>query len=92
MNRYRLFLIVFFLFLPSQVSALERFKIITTAEMEQMLDDRANGNVDFLLVNGLDKMIYNHAAIPGSISIPLSSFQEYSGQLGEDLNKLIIPY
>lgn len=60
--------------------------------MEKMLSDRDNGKVDFLLVNGLDRMIYNHAAIPGSISIPLSMFQAYAGQLGEDLNKLIIPY
>lgn len=92
MKRHRLFLIIFLLFFPFQVSALERFKIITTAEMKQMLTDRNNGNADFLLVNGLDRMIYNHATIPGSISIPLSSFQEYSEQLGLDLDKLIIPY
>jgi hypothetical protein len=92
MKRYCLFLIVFLLFLPSQTSALERFNIITTAEMEQMLIDRENGKTDFLLVNALDRMIYNHTAIPGSISIPLSSFQHFSKQLGEDLDKLIIPY
>lgn len=92
MNRYHLALIVSLLLLPSQLLALERFQIITTAEMEQMLSDRDNGKVDFLLVNGLDRMIYNHAAIPGSISIPLSMFQAHAGQLGEDLNKLIIPY
>lgn len=92
MKRYSLFLTLFFLFFPSQVSALNRFEILTTAEMAQMLADRDSGKADFLLVNGLDRMIYNHAAIPGSISVPLSSFQEYSEQLGSEPDKLIIPY
>ena len=92
MKRYSLFLIVLLLFPPSLASALERFEIITTAEMEQMLTDRASGEIDFLLVNGLDRMIYDHATIPGSISIPLSSFQQYSEQLGPDRDKLIVPY
>ena len=80
------------LLLPSQAPGLERFDIITTSEMKQMLDDRANGKIDFLLVNGLDRMIYNHSAIPGSINIPLASFEQQKEKLGEDMNQLIVPY
>ncbi len=87
-----LFIITILLFLPSSGAALERFDIITTAEMQQMLNDRESGKIDFLLVNGLDKMIYNHATIPGSINIPLSSYKQCSARLGTQKDKLIIPY
>jgi len=85
-------LLVLLFLLPSQGVALERFDIITTAEMEQMLADRKAGKIDFLLVNSLDRMICNHSAIPGSINIPLSSFTKCSKKLGREKDKLIIPY
>lgn len=85
-------IIIFLLFFPPCISALERFEIITTAELEIMLDQRKNGKIDFLLVNGLDRMVHNHTAIPGSINIPLSSFDEYAHKLGRNKEKLIIPY
>ncbi len=86
------FLIIFLFFLPSSGSALERFDIITTAEMKQLLDDRKSGKIDFILVNGLGKMIFNHASIPGSINIPLNSYAQFATKLGENKDKLIIPY
>ncbi len=92
MKRSILFLITILIFLPFPGVALERFDIITTAEMKQMLHDRETGKIDFLLVNALDKMIYNHATIPGSINIPLSSYKQYSAKLGTQKDKLIIPY
>lgn len=85
-------LLVLLFLLPSQGVALERFDIITTVEMEQMLTDREAGKIDFLLVNSLDRMIYNHSAIPGSINVPLSSFTQYSKKLGKEKDKLIIIY
>jgi len=71
---------------------MERFDIITTVEMKQMLNDRESGKIDFLLVNALDKMIYNNASIPGSINIPLGSYKKYAAKLGIQKDKLIIPY
>ncbi len=87
-------LLVFALFLvfPVNTSALERFEIITTTEMVQLLEDREEGKIDFLLVNALDRMIYNHSSIPGSTHIPLGKFEEFSYKLGSDTDKLIIPY
>jgi len=77
---------------PSLCFSLERFEIITTSEMQQLLDDRKNEKIDFLLVNALDEMIYRHSSIPGSISIPLNAFKQYAERLGDDPGKLIIPY
>jgi len=88
---FPIIIILLFLFPPESI-ALERFDIITTAEMKQMLTDRKNGRINFLLVNGLDKMIYNHAAIPGSINIPLSSYKQCSSKLGTQKDQLIVPY
>ena len=82
----------FFLFLPPNSFALERFEIFTTTEMMQLLQDREHGKIDFLLVNSLDEMIYRHASIPGSVNIPLGKFQNYAHKLGNDRDKLIIPY
>jgi len=77
---------------PLNSSALERFEIITTTEMTQLLDERENGKIDFLLVNALDEMIYRQSSIPGSINIPLGKFQEYSQRLGKNTDQLIITY
>jgi hypothetical protein len=77
---------------PPISSALERFEIYTTTEMMQLLQDRENGKIDFLLVNALDEMIFRHASIPGSVNIPLGKFQKHAHKLGNDRDKLIIPY
>ena len=92
MKSFLSFFIVFLFSLPSSGSALERFDIITTAEMKQMLDDRKSGKIDFILVNGLGRMIFNNGAIPGSINIPLNSYTQFAAKLGEKKDKLIIPY
>ena len=75
-----------------QASALERFEIVTTSELKQMLDLRQAGQMDFLLVNVLDELIYNHTSIPGSINIPWSRVGENVDNLGPDKKKLIIVY
>lgn len=90
MNRVCHCCLLLLLLFPLQASGLERFDIITTAEMKTMLEQREEGQVDFLLVNSLDKIIYNHAAIPGSINIPLSRQDEYVGLLGADRNRLLV--
>ncbi|MCF8056238.1 MAG: hypothetical protein K9K37_06330 [Desulfocapsa sp.] len=71
---------------------MKRFEIITTAEMVQLLKDREEGKIDFLLVNALDRRIYNHSSLPGSIHIPLGKYEQNSHKLGTDTDKLIIPY
>ena len=50
--------------------ALERFDIVTTEQMKQMLDDRIAGKTDFVLVNSLDEIIFRSASIPGSVNVP----------------------
>lgn len=92
MRKITLLVLTLFLIFPLSASALERFEIITTAEMVQLLKDREEGSIDFLLVNALDRMIYNHSSIPGSLHIPLGKFEENASKLGTDTNKLIIPY
>jgi len=72
--------------------ALERFDLVTTMELRQMLQDREAGKTDFVLVNCLDEMIYDHAHIPGSINIPLNRFEALKSRLGPDKDKLIVPY
>ncbi len=91
---FGLFFIVFhFLSLnPSVVHALERFDLVTTEEMQQMLLQREKGAVNFLLVNCLDEMIFRDAHIPGSVNIPLSRHDQFIDRLGKDKNRLIITY
>lgn len=72
--------------------ALERFDIVTTEEMKQMLDDRAAGKTDFILVNSLDEIIFRSVSIPGSVNLPWYSAKELTNRLGEDKHKLIITY
>jgi hypothetical protein len=76
----------------SNAFSLERFDIVTTAELKKMLDDRMAGQLDFLLVNGLDKIVYRDSSIPGSINIPWSDIKGYISELGADKEKLIITY
>ncbi|UCF94143.1 MAG: hypothetical protein JSW39_08295 [Desulfobacterales bacterium] len=80
------------LFLPAAVFALERFDIVTTEELRQMLADRAAGKTEFLLVNSLDEIIYRDSSIPGSINIPWCRVAQMADRLGEDKDKLIITY
>jgi hypothetical protein len=73
-------------------AAMERFELITTHELEQMLAQRHQGEIDFILVNSLDEIIYRHNSIPGSINLPWSRVNELAGRLGTDKDKLIITY
>ncbi len=72
--------------------AMERFDIVTTEEMKQMLEDRAAGLTDFVLVNSLDEIIFRHSSIPGSVSLPWSRIEKVAHRLGNDKDKLIIIY
>jgi 3-mercaptopyruvate sulfurtransferase SseA len=73
-------------------AAMDRFELITTQELEQMLAQRQRGEIDFVLVNSLDEIIYRHNSIPGSVNVPWSRVNELVGRLGTDKDKLIIPY
>ncbi|WP_136806110.1 rhodanese-like domain-containing protein [Desulfosediminicola flagellatus] len=70
----------------------ERFDIVTTAEMQELLDNRKKGTIDFILVNSLDRIIYREHSIPESINIPLSEIGTHLSLLGTDKDKLIITY
>ena len=72
--------------------AFERFDIITTEDMKKMLDDRAAGHGDFILVNTLDEIIFRNAAIPGSVNLPWYRVNESANQLGDDKDKLVVTY
>lgn len=72
--------------------ALERFDLVTTEQLEQLLVKRKAGEVDFLLVNTLDEMIFRDEAIPGSINLPWSRIDSRYQELGSDKNALIITY
>jgi 3-mercaptopyruvate sulfurtransferase SseA len=78
--------------LVSSAHGLERFEIITTQELQQMLTERAAGNQDFVLVNTLDSLIYEHQSIPGSINIPWSRAAGLADRLGSDRNRLVVTY
>ena len=70
MKKSILIAFVLILFGGTASLALERFDIVTTEQMKQMLDDRAAGKTDFILVNSLDEIIFRSASIPGSINLP----------------------
>ena len=73
-------------------AAMERFDLVTTHELQQMLAARQEGEIDFLLVCTLDEIIFRDVAIPGSINIPWSRVDETAHLLGDDHDKLIITY
>ncbi len=75
-----------------QAVALERFDIITTKELQTMLQDRKEGKIDFLLLNTLDTLIADHHSIPGSINIPWSEVTKRAKELGNNKVKLIVTY
>jgi 3-mercaptopyruvate sulfurtransferase SseA len=72
--------------------AMERFDVVTTQQLKQMLDDRSLKKTDFILVNSLDEIIFGDSSIPGSINIPWSQINAMSSKLGKDKDKLIIIY
>ena len=92
MKHFFVTIILLLLLFPATATALERFEIITTAELEQLLKDRETGKADFILVNSLDRIIFRHAAIPGSVNIPNGHLKQHANKLGSDTSKLIIPY
>ena len=92
MKKSILFAFVLILLGGTASLALERFDIVTTEQMKQMLDDRAAGKTDFILVNSLDEIIFRSASIPGSINLPWYRAKETASRLGEDKDKLIITY
>ncbi len=71
---------------------MERFEIITTQQLKQMLEDRDAGKMEFLLVNTLERLIFEHHSIPGSINIPWSQVSEHAGDLGAVKDRMIITY
>lgn len=76
----------------TSVSALERFEIITSEELRDLLGRREKGKIDFVLVNALDQLIADHHSIPGSINIPWSEFASNSSRLGPNKDRLVISY
>jgi hypothetical protein len=78
--------------IASGVQALERFEVITTEELEQLLAKRQAGAADFVLVNTLDEIIFRHNAIPSSINIPWCRVDEVIHLLGDNKDKLIVAY
>jgi len=92
MRAMLLFFTLILVIFPGNGHSLERFDIMTTEEMEEMLHKRKNGHQDFILVNALDEMIYRNSHIPGSINIPLGKIEENSFKLGADRSKPIVTY
>lgn len=92
MKRNVLFMIAAILLSFSPALAMERFDIITTQELKQMLDDRASGKIDFILVNALDEIIFRNSSIPGSVNLPWCKINQTAYRLGEDKDRLIIIY
>lgn len=78
--------------LVSPALGLERFEIITTQALQEMMTEREAGKRDFILVNTLDALIHEHHAIPGSVNIPWSRVTEMKDRLGSDRSRLIVTY
>jgi len=73
--------------------AFDRFEIVTTEELREMLAARDAGNGEnFLLVNTLDDIIYRHEHIPGSVSLPWPEVDTYESVLGSDKGRSLIFY
>ncbi len=92
MKKYILCFAIAILLFSSPVSAMERFDIVTTQQLRQMLDDRRLNKTDFILVNSLDEIIFRNSSIPGSINLPWSRVKESASILGKDKDKLIVTY
>ena len=85
-------IIVFLILTTLPLSAMDRFEIITTEQLEQMLSERKAGKSNFVLMNALDEIIYRNVSIPGSVNAPWSNIDQAINQLGNDKNRLIITY
>lgn len=92
MKKLSAMLFVCSLLFVTKANAMERFDIVTTAELAQMLKEREMKKADFLLVNTLDEIIFNDSAIPGSINLPLSQVDEKISVLGPDKDKSMVFY
>ena len=92
MKRILMGTVAFCLLLSATVYAMERFDIVTTQEMNQMLEDRSAGKADFILVNTLDEIIFLNSSIPGSVNLPWSRADKLIHRLGNDKEKLIVTY
>ena len=84
-------ILIFFSFAATSYG-MERFEIVTTQQLQQMLKERSENRLDFALVNTLDTLIYEHHSIPGSINIPWSRVSKHVDRLGEDRDRLIVTY
>ena len=92
MKKNMLFIIAIILLSFAPAFTMERFDIVTTRELKLMLDDRASGKIDFVLVNSLGEIIFRNSSIPGSVNVPWSKINQAAYRLGEDKDKLIITY
>lgn len=82
-----------FLLWALPASAFDRFDIVTTEQVREMLAAREAGTgEDFLLVNTLDDIIYHHEHIPGSVSLPWTRVADYEPVLGGDKAKSLVFY
>ena len=78
---------------PYSAFALERFDILTTEQLEQMLQDRSAGKTDFVLVNSLDEIIYRNLSIPESVNVPWVKAAALAPErLGADKGRLVVTY
>ncbi len=92
MKKIVVFIIMLTGLLITTASGMERFDVVTTAQIKQMLDDRAAGKIEFVLVNTLDEMIFRHSSIPGSINAPWYKIDKMTHKLGSDKNQQIVTY
>ncbi|WP_028579556.1 rhodanese-like domain-containing protein [Desulfogranum japonicum] len=76
----------------SPAVGMDRFDIVTSSELHNLLLKRNQGETDFILVNTLDTIIARHHTIPGSINIPWSDINRHASLLGKDKHKPIITY
>ena len=72
--------------------AFERFDVVSTQELQELLEQRRDGTTEFLLLNTLDEIIYKSSSIPGSINIPWGEIDTRFTELGENKERLIITY
>ena len=84
--------LLFWFSLALPASALERFDIVTTEQLKQLLDERAAGKIDFVLVNTLDALIYEHHSIPDSVNIPWDRADGAAAIIGDRKDRMIVTY
>lgn len=92
MRRVMLLLLFACLFSARGSWAFERFPVISTSEVQELLKQRGDGKTDFVLLNTLDEIIYRHQSIPGSTNIPWNVIASRYTELGPDKDRLIVTY